>query len=372
MSDNYKIRYPRRRLIRWIIRFVGRLLMRILTRPTLNGWEKLPAKGPAILVGNHVAMLEAAMMVVYARGPIELLGTGEIPFDARYRWLIHMLGFIPIKRGVMDREGLEMALDVLKQGGMLGIFPEGGIWESAAKRGKSGVSWLSAQSGAPIIPIGFGGIDGALGAAMKFKRPAVSLNVGEPIPPISDELTGKARKQALDDAAQMVMARIDELIPAEDKKRWRRITDERFELRLRLTRADGTDAPLPAEPAISEPVMLAKFFHRPLMLDVFARNLKLPVGPLQRLDTESDPAAMVIGLDAALGYLENGNPGFLSYRFGLEEGAAMQTGLRELRALAQWAAGQGLNLHITPIRRYRENGSEHELVQDKPGGVPAL
>lgn len=367
----FAIRYPRRVIVRAVLRFLGRILMRLLTRVTVSGTENFPRSGPVILVGNHVAMLEAVMMVLYAPYQVELIGTGEIPLDPRYSWVVKWFGYIPIQRGAMDREALTAALDVLKQGGAVGIFPEGGIWESAAKKGKSGVSWLSYQSGAPVVPIGFGGIDGALKAALNFKRPAVTMAVGQVIALINGETDGKSRKMALEEAATHIMQQVDALIPEADKKRWRRVYAEQFELRLTVQRADGGTVELPSELMVKRPEMLAKFFHRPLMLDVFVRNLKLPVQVLQALDTEHDPLKLADAADTILSYLKT-NPHFLTYRFGYDEGGGMEDGLRQLRDIGYWAGQEGLQMMITPIRRFRQRGQEGEFVEDKPGSIPLL
>ncbi|MCB9455632.1 MAG: 1-acyl-sn-glycerol-3-phosphate acyltransferase [Anaerolineaceae bacterium] len=173
---------------------VGRALLGLLTRTTVAGRENLPEKGPLILVGNHNALMEAALMVLHSPYQIELLGAGDIPFDPRYAWAIERYGYIPIRRGEMDRLALNKALGVLKQG-VIGMFPEGGIWEAAFKRARTGVSWLSSQANAPIIPIGFGGIDGALGATMKLRRPRMLMNIGHVIPPIPAEIEGSPAKK---------------------------------------------------------------------------------------------------------------------------------------------------------------------------------
>jgi len=365
------IRYPRKPILRGTLRLMGRGLMSLLTRPTVNGLENLPKNGPLILVGNHVAMLEAVMMVLYVPWLIELLGTGEIPMDPRYAPLINTYGYIPIRRGEMDRDALNGALDVLRQNGVVGIFPEGGIWESAMKRGRTGVAWLSYQANAPIVPIGFGGVDGAIKAVIQLKRPRLVMNIGEVIPPVRPDVDGKSRKEALQDAANMIMQRIEALIPEEDKRRWNRIRDERFELKLTIQKSDNTSIDLPDELHFTRPDMLSKFFHRPLMLDVFFRNLKLPVGALQRLDTEHNPKQIADAAEAILGYLET-NPHFLTYRFGYDEGSAMKHGIEQLHVIGRWAEKQGYQLFITPIRRYRRRGSDEEIVEDKPGNLPAL
>lgn len=366
------IPYPRKPVLRGVMRFAGRAMMSLLARPEIRGIENLPRNGPLILVGNHVAFLEAVMMVLYVPWLIEVVGTGEIPLDPRYAPLIHTYGYIPIRRGEMDREALNTALSVLKQGGVVGIFPEGGIWESSTKKARTGVSWLSYQSNAPLVPIGFGGIDGAIGAITKFKRPRLVMNIGTVIPPIRAEVGEQSRKEALEEGARMIMQQVEALVPEEDKRRWNRIRDERFELQLKVEQPNGTAVELPAERAISKPEMLSKFFHRPLLLDVFTRNLKLPVQALQNLPTEHDPKQLADALDVALDYLTNTNQHFLTYRFGYDQGAAMQEGLKQLRDTARWAQENGHQLSVVPIRRYRKRGSDEEFVEHYPGEIPAL
>lgn len=370
MTAQASLMYPRRRWIRGPIRFMGRAVTRFLTRLTITGRENLPTQGPLIVVGNHVAMLEAALMVLYTPYDLELLAAGEIPLDPRYAPFANAYGFIPIRRGEMDRQAMGAALEVLNSGGVIGMFPEGGIWESAFKRARTGVSWLSYHSQAPILPIGFGGIDGALADALALKRPQLSMNIGELMPPVRDE-PGKPLKMVLEDSARRVMTRIESLVPEEDKRRWNRIRDERFELRLTAQRPDGTPVVIPPELMVKQAEMLAKFFHRPLLLDVLTRNIKLPVEALKHLDKEHNPARLADAAELALGYL-NDNAHFLTYRFGYEQGSAMREGLSQLRDLGRWAQHNGYELYVTPIRRYKRRGSDEEIVEDRPGSLPAL
>lgn len=362
--------YPRRTFIRRTMRVLGGVLMHMLARVTINNLERFPRSGPLIVVGNHNAALEAAMMVVLSPRIVELIATGEIPLDPRYARLIHTYGIIPIQRGQMDRVALNSALDVLKQNGVVGIFPEGGIWESQIKKGRTGVAWLSYMSGASVLPVGFGGIEGAIAAAFKFKRPHLTMNIGELIPAVKiDE--AKAKKEALQDATDHIMNAIAALIPQEDKERWNIIRDERFELRLHATDASGSPLEIPSELVPQEPGMLAKFFHRPLMLDVFVRNLELPVQPLQQLETVRDPRALSEAAGVVLGYLEQ-NPHFLSYRFGYDEAAGMHDGLTKLRDLGRWLAERSGQLHVVPVRRYKRKNSDEEILEERVGGIPAL
>jgi 1-acyl-sn-glycerol-3-phosphate acyltransferase len=361
VPDSVTIRYPRRVLLRAILRVGGRALLAIFARMTITGRENLPKNGPVILVGNHVAMLEVGLMVIYSRTQVEMIGTGDIPLDPLFMPIINTYGMIPINRGSMDRDSLNMALDVLKQNGVLGIFPEGGIWEASLKQGRTGVAWLSHKANAPIVPIGFGGIEGALGAIFKLKRPRLTINIGQMMPPVSIE-PGKARKQVLEDAANEVMARIEALIPEEDKRKHDQILDERFEFTAAIHDSGGAAVDLPDQPQIVHPEALGHFFHRPVLLNTMARNLKLPVQPLQQLDTEHDPGAMADATQSILGYLDE-NPHFLTYRFGYEVGGAMKDGLIEMRDLARWAKQSGYQVTLKAIRRYRRPDSDEEIVE---------
>jgi 1-acyl-sn-glycerol-3-phosphate acyltransferase len=361
----YAIRYPRRVLVRSVLRALGRLLLRVFARPEINGLENLPKDGPLILVGNHVALIEALMMVLYVPWPVEILASADIPLDPRFAWTSKLWGFIPVDRGSVDRKEMEVPLDVLRQGGVVGIFPEGGIWSTSMKRARTGVAWLSFHASAPVLPMGFGGMRGALQAAMQLKRPRVVMNVGKPLPPVTHQ-AGLSRKAALEQAAQAIMAEVEALVPAEEKADWNRIQDEQFDFTLTCHSATGT-----TEQTVAHPRGLGRFFHTPVILDVMARNMRLPVQPLQRFDQVQDAAALVPALDHALAFFDS-HPQFLSYRFGYEEAAEIYNGVVELRDLARAAAEQGQRLKLNPVRRYRDTHLSRDVVETLPRGMHAL
>jgi 1-acyl-sn-glycerol-3-phosphate acyltransferase len=371
MSQDYSIPYPRKVFIRGFFRFASRLLLALLARVTITGKENLPKSGPLILVGNHVALVEVIMMAMYVPYLIEIIGVGDIPLDPRFTLIINTYGYIPIKRGSVDSKGLNMALDVLKQGGVIGIFPEGGIWESGQGQARAGVAWLSHKADAPIVPIGFGGMRGALAAISKFKRPQLIMNIGKPIPAISSGIDGKSRKEALDEGANAVMAQVEALVPQEEKRHWRKIEYERFAFSLDVQKPDGTRLTIPPEFMLENPDALAKFFYRPVIIETLARNLKLPVDVLKHITRESDPMKIGDGAAAALEYFE-ANPQFLGYRFGYPEGSAMQDGLKKLRDTARWAAAQGGVLKIQTTRRFKYADESIEIVEDHPGAGHGL
>lgn len=369
MARETRVRYPRRVLLRKALTFAGRTLGAVLARPKITGHENLPKSGPLIMVGNHVGVVEVAMMASYVPWNIEIMGSGDIPIDPRYAWLAKFYSILPIKRGSMDREGMNMALDVLNQGGVVGLFPEGGIWEASLRQARSGVAWLSNKANAPIVPIGFGGIDGAASSILRLHRPRLVMNIGRMIPPVSVDVPGKSRKEALADGANLIMERIAELIPEDERRlKQQHYLSETFDFKLIVTTPSGIEVALPESVQIVDKRGLSKFFFRPVMLDVFKRNLRLPVRPLGEFRRSHAPEAIASSADVILQYLQT-NPYFFVYRFGPDDGAAMENGLRQLRDAALWLSVNmpGCQVRLKPIRRY-----VLEVEEDEPAPIPEI
>jgi 1-acyl-sn-glycerol-3-phosphate acyltransferase len=275
-------------------------------------------------------------------------------------------GYTPINRGNADRAPLIKILDLLERGGVVGIFPEGGIWDTGDKPAKRGVAWLSYRANAPILPIGFGGVEGALDKLFRLQRPRLWMNVGTLMPPVT-LAPSKPRKAYLKQAAAQVMQAVNDLIPEEGRAPHPQIRDERFELRIEMQGADGTVVPCPPDLEIAHADALVKMFYRPAILRIFKKDLRLPVEALQHLSTEHDPAKIASAVRLMLDYVEEQNPGFFPYRFGHAEGTAMEAGLRELHAVATHAAKSGYLLSITPIRHYYSPNLDKQVTESDPG-----
>jgi 1-acyl-sn-glycerol-3-phosphate acyltransferase len=358
----YSIAYPRKRLARGLLRGLGQLIVPALFRVRVRGRERFPERGPLLVVGNHVAAMEAVLMAVYTPWQVEMLGAADIPHEWITEIAMRVFGCIPVHRGRVDRAALRQALGVLAQGGILGIFPEGGIWEANAMRPQAGVAWLSYRARAPVLPIGFGGTLGALEAAGKLRRPALTMNVGTRIPAATLS-EGKSKKAYLESYARRVIEAVTDLVPADDPARRDHAADERFTLQVEVRGPDGTPATYPDALAPVYGGALAKLLHRPAVLKILRQNLRLPVGPLQDLAQADEVGPIALGIESVLGYLRDENPYFLTYRFGPKEAEAMETGLGELLALARWAAASGCTLRVRPVRHYRSPETGHEILQ---------
>ncbi|MGC9397793.1 MAG: lysophospholipid acyltransferase family protein [Anaerolineae bacterium] len=365
-SKSYTLKYPRKRWQRGLIRILGRLAMPLLYRLEFKGRENFPDSGPLIVVGNHTAAMEAVLLAVYTPWQVEMMGAADIPAEKITEVGMGFFGMIPVHRGDFDRAALRQALDVLAQDGVIGIFPEGGFWEVGALQPQPGVAWLSYRSGAPVLPIGFSDTTGMLNAGLRLERPLLKMNVGTPLLP-ADLPEGMPRKAYFRQYASQVMDAVEALIPPEDRRGQPTIKDERFDLDVEVRNTQGEVVPLPPALQIKEKAALSKFFHRPVILKIFRSNLKMPVETLQRLVERPTVDKIITGLRPILDYLEHENPYLLTYRFGNQGGLAMQAGLKQMLALAEWVAQKGYTLAIKPIRRYYSPEEAREIVEMEQG-----
>lgn len=365
-DGNDPLPYPRRSVPRALVRWLGRAVLPLLFKVTVSGREHFPEGGPLLVVGNHRAVMEAVLLAVYTPWQFEPLGAADVPHEAFVQWALDLYGYIPVNRGHFDRRALLQALGVLRQGGIVAIFPEGGIWNAGRMRAQTGVAWLSYRAEAPVLPIGFGGTLGALKRGLRLARPRLTVRVGQVIPAacLPGDQPRKAYLQAF--AARTVDA-IEALLPIAERGNGQRIENERFALRASVRTHDGEDIDYPDELSLSHADALAELLHRPAVLKIFTSNLNLPTAPLQRLDRESDPSVLSEAAKAILAYLEADNPYLLTYRFGPSRAAAMEQGLQELVELARWAARSGHLLELTPVRRYSTPDEGKDIVQVEQG-----
>lgn len=122
-------------------------------------------------------------------------------FRSRFSaWIMASIGCFPVRRGALDREALSAAEDLLRAGKVVVVFPEG-TRQAGATVGEvfDGAVYLSARTGAPIVPIGIAGADQALPRGAHFLRwVRVALVVGAAIPsPVSvGERLGRSERHA--------------------------------------------------------------------------------------------------------------------------------------------------------------------------------
>jgi len=217
MSDERcVVRYPRRVFIRGVLRGLNRVLLALLTHFEVTGQENLPDGGPLLVVMNHFSYTDPAIVLRATPWPLEGLGGFRLPNAPFWGgWILKLWGYLPLHRGTGARGALRVAEDVLAQGGVVGIAPEGGAWATVLRPPRPGTSFLAVRSQARILPLG---IDGALDIFPSLRqghRAHVTVRIGQPLGPFCVEGRGQERRRQLDEIGHQIMREIASLIPPE-------------------------------------------------------------------------------------------------------------------------------------------------------------
>ena len=157
----------------FISRIIFKVLLKILVRFEVRGSENLPRKGPFIVASNHASIMDPAVVGVACNTmPVTFMAKREL-FDVPVLgpW-VRAMGCIPVRRDSGSFGPLKAAVQKLKDGGVLGIFPEGRRSpDGRLQEPQAGIGLLASKSEAPVIPVYLSGTDKALAKGKKFISP---------------------------------------------------------------------------------------------------------------------------------------------------------------------------------------------------------
>ena len=217
-KTDYVFRYPRRRVLRAALRLVSKVVFAALSDFHIIGRENAPKQGPLVVVANHFSFIDPVAMVRVAPWPLEFIGGFRNPSAPRIvTWIPKVWGYFPVFRGTASRHALQAAETALTQGGVLGVFPEGGSWATVLRPARPGAAFLAARTGAQLLPMGFDGLVDLFPALRQGRRARVTLRIGKPFGPFHATGRGRERRCQLDEIGHEIMRHIAELIPPEKR-----------------------------------------------------------------------------------------------------------------------------------------------------------
>lgn len=212
-----ELKYPRRRAIRWLLKKLSYPAFKLVCNLSIEGSANLPKQGPLIVVGNHFSFIDPVTFVRALPYPVEFLGGAHNPHAPIQTRIIPFLwGYLPLYRGTASRFALQASESILKQGGVIGIFPEGGNWATVLRPARPGTAFLMTRTGASILPVGLIGLTDVFPALRQGRRAVVTVNIGKPFGPFQLDRKRDSRQQ-LDEMGHEIMRRIAELIPPEKR-----------------------------------------------------------------------------------------------------------------------------------------------------------
>ncbi len=170
----------------WIFKFILSPVFFLLWRVRIEGRDRVPKKGPAILAANHQSFCDSFFLPLVLRRRVTYVAKAEYFDSWKTAWFFRASGQIPIRRegGSSSQRALDTACDVLRSGQLLGIYPEGTrAPDHRLHRGHTGVMRVARTCDVPVIPVGIAGTREVQPPGRMVMRPfrTVTIRFGSPI-----------------------------------------------------------------------------------------------------------------------------------------------------------------------------------------------
>jgi 1-acyl-sn-glycerol-3-phosphate acyltransferase len=192
-----------RRFFNWCLRIGYRVLLRL----QVEGAEKVPLRGPVVLMMNHISFLDPFIVVATMPRLVTAMSKVEnfsIPF---WGLVFRLYGAIPVHRGEVDRRALRGALEVLKTDTVLLIAPEGTRSPDAALQpAHDGLAFIAHRARATILPIAITGTADFSRYIKRLRRTPAHVQVGKPFKFRFEGRPGRAELTAMTTEAMYQLA----------------------------------------------------------------------------------------------------------------------------------------------------------------------
>ncbi len=176
----------------------------------------VPGAGGVILAPNHFSAMDHFFCGLFLRRRVHFMAKSQL-FRGVFAWILRHGGAFPVQRGRHDEQTIATALEILRRGGAVVIYPEGGRSRSGriGDRARPGVGRLALESGAPVVPVAIHGSERARN--WKYLQfPRVDVCFGEPLLYARVAPSGREAQQSV---ADEVLARVRELYASVERPR---------------------------------------------------------------------------------------------------------------------------------------------------------
>jgi 1-acyl-sn-glycerol-3-phosphate acyltransferase len=203
------------RLKKRLALIVTKALIKLTCRVDAAQLERVPMRGPLIIIANHINFLEVPVMYIYMQ-PRPVLGFAKAENwkNAFLGWLLDITQAIPLERGEADMEAIRAALAALEKGHILAIAPEGTrSYHGRLQKGRPGTAMIALHSGAPILPLVYYGGERFKENIRRLRRTDFHIAVGQLFH--IDTHGAKATRQIRQQITDEMMYRLAILLPPE-------------------------------------------------------------------------------------------------------------------------------------------------------------
>jgi 1-acyl-sn-glycerol-3-phosphate acyltransferase len=157
-------------------------IIRTRFRIEIVGAEHVPPTGPVVIAANHTGVIDGPLLAIMTPRPVHALTKVEM-FEGRTGRFLTAAGQIPLQRHVADVAAIRSTLRVLRDGGVVGVFPEGARGAGEIDVAEGGAAYLALATGATVVPLAFLGTREPGGSlnSMPPRGSRVVMTFGEPI-----------------------------------------------------------------------------------------------------------------------------------------------------------------------------------------------
>lgn len=172
------------------------------------GCQHVPQRGGALLISNHQSVLDPVLLGVHLHRPISFIAKAELFENPKFSWLIRNLNAFAVRRGQADVAAIKEALNRVKDGQVVTLFPEGTrSRDGSLNTIQPGIAMLVRRAEAPVIPAVIDGAFRSWPKGSKLPR-AVPIRVmfGPPL-----QVEGMKGDQIVPMIARTMQGMLDEL-----------------------------------------------------------------------------------------------------------------------------------------------------------------
>ena len=150
-------------------------LFKFYYNPKVIGKEYIPKDGPILLVGNHIHVMDQCAPILSTKRVVNYMAKKEYFDNKKDPWFFKAAGCISVDRSKRDDAAVSSALEVLKNGGAVGLFPEGtrNKTDLFLQPFKFGAVSMAKKTGAYLVPFGITG-------TYKFRSKDLTIRFGKP------------------------------------------------------------------------------------------------------------------------------------------------------------------------------------------------
>jgi 1-acyl-sn-glycerol-3-phosphate acyltransferase len=209
MASDPERRVPRPGgLIYRVIRGFTLSVAAVFTRAHVVGGHHVPRSGGLLIVSNHLSIADPVILMAFSPRAVVFMAKEELFRPWHTRMGLRLWGgAFAVRRGEQDIRAVRDALELIRAGVAVVVFPEGTRRPAGLGEPQPGVGYLAARAGCPVVPVGIIGTEEIRSLWSLWRRPAFEVRFGEPFT-ISEP--GKP-----DEIAAVVMERVAALLPPE-------------------------------------------------------------------------------------------------------------------------------------------------------------